>query len=479
MDGGKPRVLFDSLTFGVFFGLVVLLHRILPSSTAKKVNLLAVSYLFYAFWYPPLILLLWVSTFTDWFVARGIARAATARQRRIRLGLSLAVNLGLLGWFKYGVFLIENSLALAGFAGLEIPAAAPSIVLPVGISFYTFQTLSYSIDVYRKRIEPARSFLDYALFVSFFPQLVAGPIVRAENLLPQFTGMRRASSRDVWWGAHLILLGLFQKSVLADGLLAPAVDAVYLSPELATTRDAWTAMLAFSSQIFFDFAGYSTCAIGLASVLGVRLPVNFRCPYGAVGFADLWQRWHITLTAWMRDYVYVPLGGNRGGHWRTHANTLATFLVTGLWHGAAWHFLTWGAMHGLFLVSERELRRSVGMWRVWESAAVRFLLVCATFVLWSVTLTVFRAPSNDTAMTLLFKLVPCSAGAGVLSGIQVIVALVLTSGLVFTHVALRNTPLEAACERIPGAVRAVLLACLMIGLLWNPGNDRPFIYFQF
>ncbi len=181
----------------------------------------------------------------------------------------------------------------------------------------------------------------------------------------------------------------------------------------------------------------------------------------------------------MRDYVYVPLGGNRGGHWRTHANTLATFLVTGLWHGAAWHFLTWGAMHGLFLVSERELRRSVGMWRVWESAAVRFLLVCATFVLWSVTLTVFRAPSNDTAMTLLFKLVPCSAGAGVLSGIQVIVALVLTSGLVFTHVALRNTPLEAACERIPGAVRAVLLACLIIGLLWNPGNDRPSIYFQF
>jgi alginate O-acetyltransferase complex protein AlgI len=237
-------------------------------------------------------------------------------------------------------------------------------VLPVGISFYTFQSIAYSLDIYLRRAEPTRSLLDFALFVTFFPHLVAGPIVRPTLLIPQFEQPRRASREQLIWGLWLMTFGLFEKVVLADGFLAPAADATYRSTRDLTLLDAWTGALAFSGQIFFDFAGYSLTAIGAACALGFTLNDNFHCPYAAMGFSDFWRRWHVSLSGWLRDYLYVPLGGNRRGRLRTYANLMITMLLGGLWHGASWTFVAWGALHGALLGVERWLCGDVGhRWR--------------------------------------------------------------------------------------------------------------------
>ena len=273
---------------------------------------------------------------------------------------SLAVNLGLLGFFKYRVFFLENFVALLNSVGVDFHPARPSIILPVGISFYTFQTLSYTLDIYMGKMKPARSFLDYALFVTFFPQLVAGPIVRAAHFLPQCEDARRTTLSQLGWGLSLILFGLFQKSVIADGLMAPVVERVYDSGEVLSFGAGWVGTLAFAMQIFCDFSGYSTCAIGTAMCLGFWLPVNFRSPYAAIGFSDFWRRWHVSLSSWLRDYLYIPLGGNRKGTARTYVNLMITMLLGGLWHGASWNFVIWGGLHGVYLIVERLLKAVLG-----------------------------------------------------------------------------------------------------------------------
>ena len=314
-------MVFNSLTFVVFFGIVLMLHRLPVGWTTRKIQLLVASYLFYAAYNPPSVLLLWISTVTDWYAARWIRKAEKPSARRFFLILSLSANLGLLGVFKYGGFLLENFVWLMSLLNVEFEPQKPNIVLPVGISFYTFQSLSYTLAVYRKKLEPWPSFLDFAMFVTFFPQLVAGPIVRAADFLPQCTKLRQATFRQIAWGLSLLVSGLFQKVVLADALLALVGDRVFDSAVEAGTVDAWIGILAFSSQIFFDFNGYSSCAIGSALCLGFVLPDNFRFPYGAIGFRDFWRRWHISLSTWLKDYVYVSLGGHtrKGarGRWRT------------------------------------------------------------------------------------------------------------------------------------------------------------------
>ena len=270
---------------------------------------------------------------------------------------SVIVNLGMLGYFKYGGFLMENFVELAGSLGIIYHPPKWDIVLPVGISFYTFATLSYTLDVYLRRSKPAGSFLNYALFVTFFPHLVAGPIMRPTELVPQFEAPRRANANQMFFGFALLTLGMFQKVVLADGFLAPVVEAVYdKHGAVPGMLDGWAATLAFAGQIFCDFAGYSTSAIGVALCLGFAMPDNFRFPYGAVGFSDFWRRWHITLSSWLRDYLYIPLGGNRHGTARTYAALMGTMLLGGLWHGANWTFVVWGGLHGLYLSVERWLR---------------------------------------------------------------------------------------------------------------------------
>ncbi|MEX0643963.1 MAG: MBOAT family O-acyltransferase, partial [Parvularculaceae bacterium] len=316
-------MLFNSLTFVVFLAIVVGLHALPLSWRVKKFNLLIASYIFYAAWSPPFVILLWISTLIDWNAAKWIHAETRESRRRLFLLLSLAANLGMLGFFKYGEFLTDNFVALMGSLGVEYTPAEWNIVLPIGISFYTFQTMAYTLDVYLRRAAPTKSFLDFALFVTFFPQLVAGPIVRPTQLVPQFAKPVTATRAQFYWGLGLITLGLFEKVVLADSFLAPAVDAAFepgslLGPIAEASNaimplDAWIGVLAFSGQIFFDFSGYSTTAIGAALLFGFALPNNFNFPYAAIGFSDFWRRWHISLSTWLRDYLYIPLGGNRMG----------------------------------------------------------------------------------------------------------------------------------------------------------------------
>src|SRR5215472_16543724 len=330
----------------------------MPFSWAmKKINLLIASYIFYAAWNPPFVILLWISTVVDWWAAKGLVRAERPAARRGWMMLSVVANLGMLGFFKYGQFLLENFTALIHAFGVAYQPPHYHIVLPVGISFYTFATMSYTLDVYLRRALPARNFLDYALFVTFFPHLVAGPIMRPTELVPQFEHPRRASAEQLSFGLALMTLGLFQKVVLADGFLAPIVERVYDHDVQPGALDAWAATLAFGGQIFCDFAGYSTTAIGAAMCLGFAMPDNFRFPYAAIGFSDFWRRWHITLSSWLRDYLYIPLGGNRHGVTRTYISLMTTMLLGGLWHGANWTFVVWGGLHGLYLAVERALRR--------------------------------------------------------------------------------------------------------------------------
>ena len=348
-------MLFNSPTFLAFFLVVLAVHYSPLEWTPKKGFLLLASYLFYAAWNPPFVALIWLSTVVDWYAAKWMFASSSPTLRRGLLILSLTTNLGLLGFFKYSGFVLENFVAVAQLGGVIFTPVDLGVLLPIGISFYTFQTLSYTIDVYRGQLEPADSPLDFALFVTFFPQLVAGPIVRASQFLPQLVEEKRATSAQMGWGFSLFTLGLFEKVVLADSWMAPAADVVYDAAPLAGAMDAWVGTLAFSAQIFFDFAGYSTCAIGIALCLGFALPDNFRYPYAAIGFSDFWSRWHISLSSWLRDYLYIPLGGNRRGRRRTYINLGLTMLLGGLWHGAAWRFVVWGGLHGAYLGIERWL----------------------------------------------------------------------------------------------------------------------------
>ena len=349
-------MLFNSLTFLVFFSIVFLFHRLMPTWSQRKGVLLVASYIFYAAWNPPYVVILLFSTTLDWWLAKLIWRAASIPKRRRLLIISLVANLGLLAFFKYDGFFLGNFSAAINVLGIDYAPPAWNIVLPVGISFYTFASLSYTIDVYRGEIDADASFLDYALFVSFFPHLVAGPIVRARVLLPQLRTARIASRDQVGWGLTLVTMGLFCKTVMADSIFAPVADSVFTTPEQYAALDTWAAVLGFSGQIYYDFSGYSLCAIGLALCFGFSFPDNFRHPYAARGFSDFWRRWHITLSTWLRDYLYISLGGSHHGRWQTFRNLFLTMLIGGLWHGASWMFVLWGALHGIFLVAERWIR---------------------------------------------------------------------------------------------------------------------------
>ncbi len=470
-------MIFNSLTFVVFFAIVLALHNLPLGWRAKKFNLLVASYIFYAAWNPPFVILLWISTTVDWFAARAMYRQKTPRSRHLLLLASLVTNLGLLGFFKYGTFLLNNFVLLLHAVGIEYAPPASHIVLPVGISFYTFQTLSYTIDVYRGRFKPWDSALDFALYVTFFPQLVAGPIVRATEFLPQLVEPVRVTGRAFSWGLTLLAIGLFEKMILADSICAPVSDLVFSSAGQAGMQDAWIGTLAFSAQIFFDFSGYSTCAIGVAMCLGFALPDNFLYPYGAVGFSDFWRRWHISLSSWLRDYLYIPLGGNRKGN--VNVNLMGTMLLGGLWHGAGWTFVAWGGLHGLYLIGERAARR------VWGEAAwvrrelARFALGVATYVLVCFTWVFFRAHSFTNAWQMLRAMVSGDRGTLSVGLANTLNIAVLTVCLVLGHWYMRHRTLEDVARVFPWWARSAVIAFVLFWLINETGGGRAFIYFQF
>ena len=490
---------FNSYAFVVFLGAVLTLSRVIKDWRARKTILLISSYAFYAAWNPPFVLLLWISTGVDWFVAQRIHTSQDPKRRRLLLIVSLLVNLGMLAYFKYSGFLIGNLNSLLSSMGVALPIPEPNIILPVGISFYTFQTLSYTIDVYRNRLQPWHSFLDYALYVTFFPQLVAGPIVRADVFLPQCVEPRRASRDQLGWGLSLFIIGIFLKVVLADHLAAPIVDKVFDSPLHAGFVTAWAGSLAFSIQIFSDFFGYTTCAIGVALCLGFSLPDNFRYPYAAVGFSDFWRRWHISLSTWLRDYLYIPLGGNRRGRVRTHVNLLVTMLLGGLWHGASWGFVLWGGLHGLFLVAERALQKTrLGKARIWSTGPAQVVLSLGTFGLVTYAWTFFRAQSLSRALSLGRDMLHVASGWRTLRSMldpseafhsfgeislglsTYALVLVCVGGLLAVHHLLKESSLETFFGKLHWVARAGLLALMAyLSILSMTGVDRAFIYFQF
>jgi D-alanyl-lipoteichoic acid acyltransferase DltB (MBOAT superfamily) len=403
---------FHKSEFLVFFLIVFPIYFLLRRyNTGMNLWLLAASYVFYGWWNPWYLVLIAATTTLDWFI--GLRLAAPGASRKFWLCLTLVSNIGMLAFFKYADFLTENLNAILVGAGMGHPVQNPArllmeslhmdYVLPVGISFFTFQSMSYTIDVYRGNIPVERSLLRFATFVSLFPQLVAGPIERASNLLPQLQGPPPISMRDVTDGMSQFLVGLFKKIALAD-FLAKYVDRVYTSPGEYDAPALLLATFAFAWQIYFDFSGYTDMARGIGQMMGFRFMMNFNNPYIATGLGDFWNRWHISLSTWFKDYVYFPLGGNRGSTFQTYRNMVVTMLISGVWHGAAWGFLIWGALHAVGRVVTRELEMTQ-FYRDRVPTVVKqlgvFVFVCFTWIFfrgqtwgssWTVLSRIFTTP---------------------------------------------------------------------------------------
>ena len=471
---------FNSYVFGAFFVAVLAVYNLpVLGWRGQKLWLLVTSYLFYAAWDPVFILLVWLSTVIDWGAARLIVASRTKARRRALLIASVIVNLGVLAYFKYGNFLLANLVAALHALGIDYHPAPLDIVLPIGISFYTFHTLSYTLDVYLGRTQPWDSFLDFALYVTFFPALVAGPILRASQFLPQCVTRLRTTAPMLAWGLALMVLGLFEKTALADTVLAPVADALFATTGETGAAHAWTGTLAFAGQIFCDFAGYSTCAVGAALCLGFSLPDNFRFPYAAIGFSDFWARWHISLSSWLRDYLYIPLGGNRIGPVRTYVNLMLTMLIGGLWHGASWTFVVWGGLHGAYLIGERLVGRWLpgGAWR--ETLAARLLAAAITFVLVCVAWVFFRATSFGQAFAILESMVGLGGGPSVFTAVNHVLVGVTMAAILAFHWVMRDRSIEDLVGRTPWPVRSAALGAMIVAIILMQGQDRAFIYFQF
>lgn len=469
---------FDSFTFILFFALVLGLNSVLRHAQSKKYLLLLASLLFYAGWNPWFLPLLLLTSSLDFYLGRRITTAPDPHRWRWLL-LSLLSNLGVLAYFKYRYFIAGNIDSLLGSTLLpQLMADKRAWVLPVGISFYTFQSMSYCIDCYRRQVKADVSWLDFTLYVSFFPQLVAGPIVRFSDFYPQLQALAanlRVSTEAIGMGLLWIVIGLALKIVLADSIFAPASDAVFSATELGGFNWAAvaTATLAFSGQIFCDFAGYSFCAIGAARALGFRLAENFNAPYAAIGFSDFWRRWHISLSSWLRDYLYIPLGGNRFGAARTYCALMLTMLLGGLWHGAAWTFVIWGALHGGYLVIERALRPLLQRLRFPGAHVLGWLV---TLLLVMLAWVFFRAQSLDQALHLL-EILWLGTFAWPAPAAQLVWW--AFAGLLAAHGLERRYALSQHLARLPSIAMILLLAGLLSAIALSPGNARAFIYFQF
>jgi alginate O-acetyltransferase complex protein AlgI len=468
-------MLFQTPSFGLFLVLVVIVATLLDRHPkAHQSFLLAASYFFYGAWDWKLLGLILFSTVLDYAVGLGIQRSDSRVRRKWLLATSLVGNLGMLCLFKYYDFFAENLSQMFAWAGLSVSVPTLHLILPVGISFYTFQTLSYTIDIYRGKLEARKSLIQVALFVAFFPQLIAGPIVRARQFLPQLDRRPRYNRETSGSGLYLILKGLVKKIVVADVLGMYLVDPVFHDPTHYGGVWILLANYAFLFQIYCDFSGYSDVAIGVGRLLGYELPINFRSPYKAHSFSDFWQRWHITLSLWFRDYLFVPLAAGHGAI-RVSVSLLFTMFLVGLWHGAAWTFVLWGVIHGVYLVIERTWRHLYGRRRKpqgWRRV-IKILLV---FHLYIIPTAIFRSTNMVTfgAMaTSLFK-----SAADLKLPMAVWLVFLLT---VFTHYLPEawKGRAETAFVRMPAVFQAAaLVGCLLLFRVTST-TTSPFFYFQF
>ena len=472
---GEP-MLFSSGTFWALFLLFVPLYSLLRDSR-RQMLIFVVAFSFY-FYYKSsgwFVLLLAATSLFDWCLSRRLVRCRTRAGRRLCVWLSLLASLGVLGYFKYANFFMMNLQALVGgnFQPLEL-------ILPVGISFYTFQSISYIVDVYKRRVQPTRTWLDYVFFLSFFPALVAGPIVRADYFLPQIRTSRHATGRECYMGLWLIILGVLKKAVIAD-YIAQYNDLIFDNPTGYSGFEAAMGVIGYTMQIYCDFSGYSDMAIGIAMIMGFRLATNFNFPYKSQNLTEFWHRWHISLSSWLRDYVYIPLGGNRRGTARTYLNNFITMLVGGLWHGAAWKFVFWGAMHGAGLAVHKASRPWLG--RLGDSLPVRMLAWTVTMLTVMLLWVFFRADSWTDSWLLIhnvftnFSLDYAAPFAGARW-----LWLVMMVVIIAAH-AMPDGFWDRAGDlfvRSPWLVKLLVLVVVIQLVVELQGEDvSPFIYFQF
>jgi alginate O-acetyltransferase complex protein AlgI len=473
---------FSSLPFAAFFAAVFIVYWIVPWQRARIWWLVGASVFFYASWSKELALLVTATSVMDYLLARGMERFPSPRSRKALLGLSLAVNLGLLCYFKYVNFFLDALRAGLAASGLTMQTPALNIIVPFGISFYTFEAISYTIDVYRGRLKAEKSLANFMLFILFFPHLVAGPIVRAWDFLPQAGRAKRWSWIRVNLGMQLFILGLFKKMAIADRLAVYYSDPVFDNPGAHNSMTVWLGLIAFAVRIWADFSGYSDMALGAAHMLGYKLNKNFDLPYLSTNIAEFWRRWHISLSTWLRDYLFIPMGGSRGTTLQTCRNLMITMTLGGLWHGANWSYVMWGVLHGSFLVSHR-------LFRAWceTRPTAQTVMASAPARLGSLALTCFCVllawtffqPSLDVTTTLLRRLFVPSGGNHFIhiarEGLYVTVALVAVGHLIARHGKWRRY-----WNAMPAPVAGMASAWLFfMALLVAPPASKPFIYFQF
>ena len=490
-------MLFNSFQFLIFFPIVVILYFVIPHKF-RWIFLLAASYYFYMCWKAEYIILILISTALDYFAGIKMEEASTLRKRKLFLVLSLVSNLGLLFTFKYFNFFSDSVQLILERFNIFVDSPSFKLLLPVGISFYTFQTLSYSIDIFKGERKAERHFGYFALYVSFFPQLVAGPIERSTRLLPQFFEKHELKLSNVGDGLKLMLWGFFKKVVIADRL-AILVNQIYNHSDMYQGTALLLATYFFAFQIFCDFSGYTDIAIGAARVMGFELMENFRRPYYSKSISEFWKRWHISLSTWFRDYLYIPLGGNRVKKWRWYFNLFMTFLISGLWHGANWTFVIWGAIHGFYLVfavwTSRIVEKIYDFLRFYKGTKIRkFVDVFITFHLVLFAWIFFRANSLNDALHIIGNIFPL----GLRDFIQLMsstgateTALGLTKrGLIlvflsigfmeWVHLMQRNRKMISFISKKPIVLRYAIYYALIIAIIsFGEFTMQEFIYFQF
>jgi alginate O-acetyltransferase complex protein AlgI len=465
-------MLFNEIEFWIFFLATISIFYALPFRFAK-VFLIMASCVFYSWWNPKFVILLFIPTLIDFYTADQIGKTNSTSRKKMFLMLSLVSNLGILFFFKYYNFFISN---VNQFFGLAPDSFALHLILPVGISFYTFNAISYVVDVYRGTIQPTKSLTDFALFIVFFPHLVAGPIVRAADFLPQITAWKKPSKDFLRSGIDLVLVGLVKKMIFADQFAV--VSDQYFSNISASLGwvSAWTGVLAFSMQIFFDFSGYTDIARGCARLLGFEFNLNFARPYLSGDITEFWRRWHVSLSSWLRDYLYIPLGGNRGGQFQTYRNLMLTMLLGGLWHGASWNFVIWGSMHGIGLAlhrlfSDLVLKKYKIEFPYLISAPMTFVFVIVAWIF-------FRAANLSDSLLVLKNLVAGSDTSQVNFNRGHISLLLISGVLAMIE---EKTHFLRDFYKTKGFIR-ILFYVVMLLVLMSFSNltlKIPFVYFQF
>ncbi|MEX0664972.1 MAG: MBOAT family protein [Acidimicrobiia bacterium] len=477
-------MLFPTITFALFFMIVLPLSWLLmPRRRRWKIFMVAASYFFYGYWNPWFCLLIAASSIGNQLVAQRIHGSTDERVKRRWLVLGLVGNLGALGYFKYYDFFVSEATNLLDRIGVRIEPEIVAVALPVGISFFTFQAISYLVDIYRGTFQPGRLF-EFAVFLSFFPHVVAGPIVRPAEFMPQLKQAHDPRQIDASRAFFLIFIGLFKKVVIANLLATEIVDGVFASPDQHSGLTVLVAVYAYAVQIYADFSGYTDIAIGLALLLGFKFPQNFDSPYTAESIQDFWRRWHMTLSRWLRDYLYVPLGGNRRGGLRTYRNLMLTMVIGGLWHGAAWTFIAWGAIHGLFLCVDhyRHARHiALGLPDLPDTLRRRVLRRVVTFQIVCFAWIFFRAESFENAGDVIGRIFTPAHWLDHAPLVTVGVLLAIAVGLAeqyISHATMART-MASFSRLVPVAQGAVLGFALLIIDTLQPSGVIPFIYFQF